>query len=89
MLKPLIQRADGSAKGDWDVGLAVDVMEFASESDIIVIVSGDGDFEVLVSRIKQKYQNQVEVYGVPRLTAVNLMNAASEFKSIDSALCLG
>lgn len=87
-LKPFIQRADGSAKGDWDVGLTVDVMEYANESDIVVLVSGDGDFEVLVRRIKDKYQTHVEVYGVPKLTAASLINAASEFKSIDRDLCL-
>ena len=26
-LKPFIQRADGSAKGDWDVGIAIDMMD--------------------------------------------------------------
>ena len=88
-LKPFIQRADGSAKGDWDVGLTVDVMETASESDIIVLVSGDGDFEILVNRIKDKYQNQVEIYGVPQLTADSLIKSATEFKPIDRDLCLG
>ena len=32
-LKPFISRIDGSSKGDWDVGIAIDVMEFASKSD--------------------------------------------------------
>lgn len=63
-------------------------MEYANESDIVVLVSGDGDFEVLVRRIKDKYQTHVEVYGVPNLTAASLINAASEFKSIDRDLCL-
>jgi len=26
-LKPFIQRQDGSAKGDWDVGITIDVLE--------------------------------------------------------------
>ena len=25
-LKPYIQRSDGSAKGDWDVGITIDIM---------------------------------------------------------------
>lgn len=28
-LKPYIQRADGSAKGDWDVGITIDVLDAA------------------------------------------------------------
>ena len=46
-LKPFINRSDGSSKGDWDVGIAIDIMEYASTSDIIVLASGDGDFDVL------------------------------------------
>ena len=37
-LKPFIQRSDGSAKGDWDVGIALDAMEYAELSDTIVLV---------------------------------------------------
>ncbi len=39
-LKPFIQRRDGSAKGDWDVGITLDVMEYASLSDVVVLASG-------------------------------------------------
>ena len=46
-LKPYIQRSDGSAKGDWDVGIAIDVMDAAenltTKIDMIVLLSGDGD----------------------------------------------
>ena len=44
-LKPYIQRSDGSSKGDWDVGITIDVLDYAQHSDIIVLASGDGDFE--------------------------------------------
>ena len=63
-LKPFIQRSDGSAKGDWDVGIALDAMEYAELSDTIVLVSGDGDFDLLVHRIRTKKKSSVEVYGV-------------------------
>ena len=46
-LKPFIQRIDSSAKGDWDVGITVDILEYAEESDIIILASGDGDFDIL------------------------------------------
>ena len=87
-LKPYIQRADGSSKGDWDVGIAVDMMELAAESDVMVLASGDGDFDVLVEKIKSKYATPVEVYGVRKLTAASLINAASCYTPIESSLLL-
>ncbi|GEN26455.1 nuclease [Halovibrio variabilis] len=88
-LKPFIQRSDGSAKGDWDVGIALDAMEYAEQADVIVLVSGDGDFDLLAHKIRVGYGKKVEVYGVPQLTAASLMNEASEFIAIDKALLLG
>lgn len=67
-LKPYIQRADGSAKGDWDVGITLDVMDCAEHADIVVLASGDGDFDLLVRRIIAKYGVEVEIYGVEQLT---------------------
>jgi len=88
-LKPFIQRSDGSAKGDWDVGIALDAIDFAEHSDIIVLLSGDGDFDILVDRIKGKYKSRVEVYGVENLTAASLIKAANRFVPIESDLLLG
>ncbi len=82
-LKPYIRRADGSAKGDWDVGITIDVLETASEVDRIILLSGDGDFEVLVEKIKRYHGVHVTVCGVPALTAQSLIDAADEFMPID------
>jgi uncharacterized LabA/DUF88 family protein len=87
-LKPFIQRSDGSAKGDWDVGITLDVMEYAKESDVVVLASGDGDFDLLVKKIKHDNESIVEVYGVPGLTAASLINAASKFVPIEKGLLL-
>ena len=87
-LKPYIQRSDGSAKGDWDVGIAIDVMDTARDVDTIVLLSGDGDFDLLLERIKTNYAVSAQVYGVRALTARSLVNAASEFHPIDKDLLL-
>ena len=50
-LKPYIQRSDGSAKGDWDVGITLDIMDAADHVDEVVLASGDGDFDMLLERI--------------------------------------
>jgi uncharacterized LabA/DUF88 family protein len=88
-LKPYIQRADGSAKGDWDVGITLDVMDFSAQADIVVLASGDGDFDLLVQRIIAKYKVDVEVYGVAQLTADSLVRAASRFMPIENDLLMG
>lgn len=89
-LKPYIQRADGSAKGDWDVGIAIDMMDAAARQDIdkLVLLSGDGDFDRLLERIYRNNGKQTIVYGVPQLTAASLVNAASLFCPINRAMLM-
>lgn len=87
-LKPYIQRSDGSAKGDWDVGIAIDVMDIAADVDTIILLSGDGDFDLLLERVRGKYGVNALVYGVPTLTANSLMNAATQFIPIHQDLLL-
>ncbi|MFB9137623.1 NYN domain-containing protein [Vibrio sp. AK197] len=86
-LKPFIQRADGSAKGDWDVGIAIDAMDYARQAETVILVSGDGDFDILAQRLCLQ-GNKVEVYGVESLTARSLMNEATRFIPIDGDLLL-
>ncbi|AXY40809.1 NYN domain-containing protein [Halomonas sp. JS92-SW72] len=85
-LKPFIQRSDGSAKGDWDVGIALDAMEAGPRVDHLVLVSGDGDFDLLVDRLRQRFGIRVTVVGVARLTADSLVRAASDFVPVDASL---
>lgn len=87
-LKPYIQRADGSSKGDWDVGITIDAMEYAKEADVMILASGDGDFDLLVTKIQSDYKVPVEVYGVAQLTANSLIKAASKFVPIENTLLL-
>ena len=87
-LKPFIQRSDGSAKGDWDVGIALDVYESASEVDRVILLSGDGDFEVLVKRVQQRFGVKVEVYSVTALSAQSLIEASDVHVPIDSTLLI-
>lgn len=87
-LKPYIQRKDGSAKGDWDVGIAIDVMQTAPDVDTIILLSGDGDFDLLLQKVNTDYNVTTEVYGVPELTANSLINAASKYHKIDKELLL-
>ena len=87
-LKPYISRSDGSSKGDWDVGITIDIMEYANKSDVIVLASGDGDFDILIKRIRMLHNTETEIYGVPNLTANSLKKATTNFFPINNDLLL-
>ncbi|MGE5498671.1 MAG: NYN domain-containing protein [Syntrophothermus sp.] len=78
-LKPFIKRNDGSTKGDWDVGITIDILDYVKSSDVIVLASGDGDFDLLAGKITKQYNAAFEVYGVPDLTAASLIEHATKF----------
>ncbi len=87
-LKPYIQRSDGTAKGDWDVGIAIDILETAATVDTVILLSGDGDFDLLLEKIRQKHAVSAEVYGVATLTAQSLIQAATLFHPIEDNLLM-
>ncbi len=83
-LKPYISRSDGSKKGDWDVGITIDVLDAADVVDKIILLSGDGDFNLLIQKVIDKYGCIVDVYGVRNLTANSLIESASKFYPISN-----
>ncbi|PML76180.1 NYN domain-containing protein [Enterovibrio norvegicus] len=87
-LKPYIQRSDGSTKGDWDVGIAIDVLDAAPYVDMVVLLSGDGDFDLLMEKVKTGYGKESVVFGVPMLTANSLVNSVDRFIPIEEDMLL-
>jgi uncharacterized LabA/DUF88 family protein len=83
--KELISRIDGSQKGDWDMGIALDILKFADSLDVVALVSGDGDFCELIDIIKTMGP-RVEVYAFPSNTAMNLKEIADDFFPIGDEL---
>jgi len=63
-------------------------MDNANNADVIILVSGDGDFDLLANKIRVDRDKRVEVYGVAELTANSLINEASQFHQIDNTLLL-
>jgi uncharacterized LabA/DUF88 family protein len=51
-VKDVQEFASGEKKADWDVGMAVDAMAISPRVDVIVLVTGDGDFIPLVNYLK-------------------------------------
>lgn len=68
----------GAKKADWDIGLAIDAIRLASHVDSIVIASGDGDFEPLVTYLKG-LGVQVEVIAFGKSTSSKLKEVAEDF----------
>jgi uncharacterized LabA/DUF88 family protein len=87
-LKPFIQRADGSAKGDWDVGITIDVLTLAAEVDTVVLLSGDGDFDLLLQAVYKQHGVDTVVYSVPGLTAQSLQQSCAVWRPIETDLLL-
>lgn len=87
-LKPYILRRDGSSKGDWDVGITLDVLDYAAEVDRVILLSGDGDFEPLLQKIRRDHGTASDVYGIYGLTAPALIKAADNFIAIAGGLLI-
>lgn len=68
----------GAKKADWDVGMAVDVIRFSSRLDVVVLVTGDGDFVPLVEYL-QAQGVQVEIMGFSESTSQQIVDVADEF----------
>ena len=63
-------------------------MEHAKDVDVVVLASGDGDFDLLMSKIRNDFDVSTEVYGVADLTAKSLINSTSRFIPIEGELVL-
>lgn len=85
--KDLRLRGDGSAKGDWDVGIAVDVVSMLSSLDVVILASGDGDFCPLADLIKQQ-SKRVEVVAFEHNTSMDLQQIADQFYPIGDELLI-
>jgi len=69
----------GNKKGDWDVGICMDAIRMAQNLDVVVLVSGDGDFVPLISYLKYSQGCMVEVMAFTRTASSKLREEADEF----------
>ncbi|GIW65220.1 MAG: NYN domain-containing protein [Candidatus Parcubacteria bacterium] len=81
-IKDLQIYPDGSKKADWDIGIAVDVVRFSHLVDVIILVTGDGDFLPLVEYL-QNQGKQVEVAGFSQTTSARLKEIADFYHDLD------
>ena len=81
-MKDLQIFAGGAKKADWDVGIAMDAIKMADKVDVIVIVSGDGDYIPLLTYIQNTKGCLVEVVGFRQTTSSALIEVADDFLNL-------
>jgi len=82
-VKDLKEFFGGAKKADWDVGLAVDAIRSAPNLDVVVLISGDGDFVPLVEYLINRGK-RVEVIAFEKTAARELIEAADEFINLET-----
>ena len=74
----------GAKKGDWDVGITVDAIKMSKSLDVIILMSGDGDYIPLVNYIQSTTGCRVEVIAFLESTSARLVEEVDEFTNISS-----
>jgi uncharacterized LabA/DUF88 family protein len=82
-MKDLQIYAGGMKKADWDVGMAVDAIRMSEFLDVIILVTGDGDFIPLVDYLKWGNGRLVEVAAFKRSASSKIQDAADKFIAIE------
>lgn len=75
----------GNKKADWDVGITVDAIRIAEVLDVVVIVSGDGDYLPLVEYLQNKGR-QVEVVSFRETTSTRLVEEVDSYTNLSDDL---
>jgi uncharacterized LabA/DUF88 family protein len=81
--KDLQTFVSGQKKADWDVGIAVDILNMAPKLDAVVLCSGDGDFQILLHQAKTE-GCRAEVMSFGRSTSAKLIDESDDFIDLDS-----
>jgi uncharacterized LabA/DUF88 family protein len=74
----------GSKKADWDIGMAMDAVKMADKLDVVILVTGDGDFVPLVSYLRENKGCLIEVAAFRESTSSRLVEAADDFIDLSS-----
>lgn len=76
--KELLEYHSGNKKGDWDVGITVDIIRMLDMLDVVVLVSGDGDFVPLADFVRSRGRI-MKVASFRESTSTSLVEAADEY----------
>jgi uncharacterized LabA/DUF88 family protein len=81
-MKDLQIFAGGAKKADWDIGIAVDAIKLADKLDVIVLVTGDGDYLPLVNYLQNTKGCLVEIIAFRQTTSSKLIEEADDFTNL-------
>ncbi|CAA9444880.1 MAG: hypothetical protein AVDCRST_MAG28-600 [uncultured Rubrobacteraceae bacterium] len=63
-----------SHKGDWDMGIVVDMVRLADHADTYVLVSGDGDYVEAIEYLQSEKGLRIEVVSAGQCTSQALLD---------------
>jgi uncharacterized LabA/DUF88 family protein len=72
----------GAKKADWDVGISVDAIILAAKLDVLILVTGDGDYLPLVSYLQNTKGCLVEIMAFRQTTSSKLIEVADDFVNL-------
>lgn len=80
--KELQTFAGGHQKGDWDVGIAMDIIKQMNKVDVVVLASGDGDFQPLLEYLQMTGQ-LTETIAFGKSTSSKIKELTDHFIDLD------
>ncbi|HEY4695224.1 MAG TPA: NYN domain-containing protein [Candidatus Nanoarchaeia archaeon] len=72
----------GVKKGDWDVGIVTDMIRLGPKLDVMILVSGDGDYVPALEYLRNQ-GHLIEVIAFGKSTSAKLITEADEFTDLD------
>jgi uncharacterized protein (TIGR00288 family) len=82
-IKDVQEFTSGVKKADWDVGMAIDAVMLAEKVDVIILMTGDGDFVPLIKYLHGRGV-MVEVAAFEESTNAQLMEETDSFINLSS-----
>lgn len=82
-LKDLQSFYGGAKKGDWDVGIVMDIIKLTPKLDVVVLASGDGDYIPLLEYL-QILGVRVELVSFGKSTSTKMRELVDNYLDLDS-----
>ena len=73
---------------NWDIGIVIDIIQCAPEVDVIILLSGNADFDCVLTYLKTQFNVRTEIYSIQAKTFPFLLNCSDQFIDIDSQLLI-
>ncbi len=82
-LKELQTFYGGAKKGDWDVGIVMDIIKLIPKLDVVVLASGDGDYIPLLEYL-QVLGLRVELISFGKSTSSKMREIVDSYLDLDA-----